>query len=101
MPLQTFGSYAWQHHTGLSYVTSYSDIDLIVPISRREDWRRFRQLMSETQKTDHRVDLEVILDGDASFHWREFEAAGPQLLFKGNRSVWMGDKSDVEALLDD
>ncbi len=66
-----------------------------------EDWRRFRQLMSETQKTDHRVDLEIMLNGDASFHWREFEAPGTQLLFKGNRSVWMGDKSDVEALLDD
>jgi malonate decarboxylase holo-[acyl-carrier-protein] synthase len=101
LPLQTFGSYAWQYHTGLSYVTSRSDIDLIVPINRREDWRRFRQLMSETQKTDHRVDLEIILNGDVSFHWREFEEPGKRLLFKGNRSVWMGDKSDVEALLHD
>jgi phosphoribosyl-dephospho-CoA transferase len=99
LPLQTFGSYAWQHHTGLSYVTPHSDIDLIIPINRREDWRRFRHLMSETQMTDHRVDLEIILNGDASFHWREFEAPGTRLLFKGNRSVWMGDKSDVEALL--
>ena len=101
LPLQTFGSYAWQHYTGLSYVTPHSDIDLIVPINRREDWRRFRQLMSETEKADQRVDLEIILNGDAAFHWREFEAPGRQLLFKGNRSVWMGDKSDVEALLDD
>jgi phosphoribosyl-dephospho-CoA transferase len=101
LPLQTFGSYAWQHFTGLSYVTPQSDIDLIVPINRREDWRRFRQLMSETQKTDQRVDLEIMLNGDASFHWREFEAPGRQLLFKGNRSVWMGDKSNVEVLLDE
>jgi phosphoribosyl-dephospho-CoA transferase len=101
LPLQTFGSYAWQHYSGLSYVTPHSDVDLIVPINHREDWRRFRQLMSETQKTDQRVDLEIILNGDASFHWREFEAPGSQLLFKGNRSVWMGDKTDVEALLDD
>jgi len=99
LPLQTFGSYAWQHYTGLSYVTPNSDIDLLVPINRREDWRRFQQLMSETQKTDHRVDLEIILNGDASFNWREFEAPGTRLLFKGNRSVWMRDKSDVEALL--
>jgi phosphoribosyl-dephospho-CoA transferase len=99
LPLRTFGSYAWQHYTGLSYVSPQSDIDLIVPINRREDWRRFRQLMSETQKTDHRVDLEIILDGDASFNWREFEAPGTRLLFKGNRSVWMGEKTDVEALL--
>jgi len=99
LPLQTFGSYAWQHYTGLSYLTPHSDIDLIVPINRHEDWRRFRQLMSETQKTDQRVDLEIILNGDASFHWREFEAPGTRLLFKGNYSVWMGDKSDVEAFL--
>jgi phosphoribosyl-dephospho-CoA transferase len=101
LPLLTFGSYAWQHFTGLSYVTPNSDIDLIIPINRRQDWRRFRQWMGETQKTDQRVDLEIMLNGDASFHWREFEAPGRQLLFKGNRSVWMGDKNDVEALLDD
>jgi phosphoribosyl-dephospho-CoA transferase len=99
LPLQTFGSYAWQHYTGITYVTPHSDIDLIVPINRREDWRRFRQLMSETHKTDQRVDLEIILNGDASFNWREFEAPGTPLLFKGNRSVWMGDKRDVEAHL--
>jgi phosphoribosyl-dephospho-CoA transferase len=99
LPLQTFGSYAWQHYTGLPYVTPHSDIDLIVPINRRDDWRRFRQLMSESQKTDQRVDLEIILNGDASFNWREFETPGTRLLFKGNRSVWMGNKSDVEALL--
>jgi phosphoribosyl-dephospho-CoA transferase len=101
LTLQTFGSYAWQHYTGLSYVSPHSDIDLIVPINRREDWRRFRHFMSEIPKTDQRVDLEIMLDGDASFNWKEFEAPGSQLLFKGNRSVWMGDKSDVEALLDE
>ena len=101
LPLLTFGSYAWQHFTGLSYVAPDSDIDLIIPINRRQDWRRFRQLMGETPKTDQRVDLEIMLNGDASFHWKEFEAPGRQLLFKGNRSVWMGDKNDVEALLDD
>jgi phosphoribosyl-dephospho-CoA transferase len=101
LPLQTFGSYAWQHYTGLSYVTPHSDIDLIVPISHRQDWRRFQELMSQTQKMEQGVDLEIMLNGDASFHWREFEAPGSQLLFKGNRSVWMGDRSDVEILLDD
>jgi phosphoribosyl-dephospho-CoA transferase len=99
LPLQTFGSYAWQHYTGITYVTPHSDIDLLVPIYRRENWRRFREWMSETQKTHHRVDLEIVLRGDASFNWREFGAPGTRLLFKGNRSVWMGDKSDVEALL--
>jgi phosphoribosyl-dephospho-CoA transferase len=99
LPLQTFGSYAWQYYTGLSYVTSNSDIDLLVSINCREYWRMFRQLMSKAPKTHHRIDLEIVLHGDASFHWREFDAPGTRLLFKGNHSVWMGNKSDVEAFL--
>ncbi len=101
LPLQTFGSYAWQFYTGLSYVTANSDIDLLVPINRREDWRRFREVMSGSQKTHNRIDLEVVLNGDASFSWREFGSPGMRLLFKGNHSVWMGDKSDVETFLHD
>ena len=83
LPLQTFGSYAWQHFTGLSYVTSSSDIDLIVPINRREDWQRFRELMSQAQKTDQRVDLEIMLNGDASFNWRRIRGAGDTIAFQG------------------
>jgi phosphoribosyl-dephospho-CoA transferase len=99
LPLQTFGSYAWQYHTSLPYVTSSSDIDLLVPIQRREDWRRFRQAMEDPKIGSRQIDLEIILNGDASFNWREFEAPGSQMLFKGNHSVWLGDKSDVEELL--
>jgi phosphoribosyl-dephospho-CoA transferase len=99
LPLRTFGSYAWQYHTSLPYVTSSSDIDLLVPIQRRDDWRRFRQAMAEAKIGARQIDLEIILNDDASFNWREFEAPGSQMLFKGNRSVWLGDKSDVEELL--
>jgi phosphoribosyl-dephospho-CoA transferase len=97
LPLQTFGSHAWQLHTGLPYVTARSDIDLLVPIKRRESWRRFRDTMAESEASNHQIDLEVVLNGDAAFNWREFEAPGTRLLFKGNNSVWMGNKKDVEA----
>ncbi len=96
LPLQTFGSYAWQYYTGLSYVTPNSDIDVLVQIKSRDEWEKFRQLMIDPKKTPHRVDLEIVLSGDASFNWREFGAPGTRLLFKGNHTVWMGDKSDVE-----
>ena len=99
LPLQTFGSYAWQYYTSLPYVTSSSDIDLLVPIQRQEDWRRFRQAMADPKIGSRQIDLEIILNDDASFNWREFEAPGSQMLFKGNHSVWLGDKSDVEELL--
>ena len=99
LPLQTFGSYAWQHHTALPYVTQHSDIDLLVPIDGRENWEKFRQSMAKVSRKSQKIDLEIVLQGNASFHWREFEAPGAQMLFKGNLSVWIGNKSSVETLL--
>ena len=99
LPLLTFGSYAWQYHTMLRYVTPTSDIDLLVPIQRQENWKRFKRSMQEADAKTERTDLEIVMNGDASFNWREFEAPGARMLFKGNRSVWIGDKSTVEALL--
>ncbi len=98
LTLQTFGSYAWQYHTGLPYLTRHSDIDLLVPIDRRENWIKFRESMAEMSGKSRRTDLEIVLNGDASFIWSEFEAPGPRMLFKGNYSVWIGQKSSVETL---
>jgi malonate decarboxylase holo-[acyl-carrier-protein] synthase len=98
--LQTFGSYAWQFHTSFSYVTQHSDVDLIVPVNRKQDWIRFRKLMAGISREWPRIDLEIVLTGDASFSWWEFINSGTRLLFKGNRDVWIGQKSAVETLLD-
>jgi phosphoribosyl-dephospho-CoA transferase len=99
LPLQAFGSYAWQYYTTLPYVNKTSDIDLLIPIQRRENWKKFQQSMAGADIRNNRTDLEIVLNGDASFNWREFEAPGARMLFKGNRSVWIGDKSTVEDLL--
>jgi len=101
LPLQTFGSYAWQYHTALPYVTPSSDSDLLIPIQRRVNWKKFQQSMAGADIRATRTDLELVLNGDASFNWREFEAPGTQMLFKGNRSVWMGAKHDVEGFLNE
>ena len=45
------------------------------------------------------MDLEVIVKGDASFQWREFITQSPRLLFKGNSSVWLGEREDVDRRL--
>jgi hypothetical protein len=99
LSLLTFGSYAWQYHTALPYVTAGSDIDLLIPIKRQENWKKFQQSMAGANIRTNRTDLEIVLNGDVSFSWREFGAPGTQMLFKGNRSVWMGAKSDVEGFL--
>ena len=99
LPLQAFGSHAWQHHTGLPYVTPTSDMDLLAPIQRRESWEKFRDAMARAGEISPRADLEIILRDDASFNWREYAAPGSRMLYKGNASVWLGDKSNVEELL--
>ena len=99
LPLRTFGSYAWQYHTGLPYVTPRSDVDLLVPVNRIESWKIFRQSMAGISQKSPRIDLEIVLNGDASFSWWEFTTTGSRMLFKGNHSVWIGDKSAVETFL--
>lgn len=93
--LRAFGSHAWQHLTGLSYVTGRSDIDLLMFLESRASWDAVRETLSRVALPD-RIDLEFVLKNDASFSWREFAGAGKSLLFKGNSSVWLGDRADIE-----
>jgi malonate decarboxylase holo-[acyl-carrier-protein] synthase len=99
--LRTCGSYAWQYHTALAYVAEQSDVDLLVPVNHRASWKTFRQSMEGIGQKSPRTDLEIVLNGDASFSWWEFTTGGSRMLFKGNHSVWIGDKSTVERFLDD
>ena len=74
-------------------------MDLLAPIQRRESWEKFRDAMARAGEISPRADLEIILRDDASFNWREYAAPGSRMLYKGNASVWLGDKSNVEDLL--
>ena len=94
--LRTFGSHAWQHLTGLPYVTETSDIDLLIFTNSRRSWEITRQHLEQIAwPTSPKIDLEIVLDGDASFSWREFCTSPERLLFKGNSRVWLGNKRDV------
>lgn len=96
--LRLFGSHAWQELTGLSYITETSDIDLLADISSPAEWRAF--LAREVELPSRpRVDLELILRGDASFSWREYRGAARDVLIKSNRRVWLECKDNLAALL--
>lgn len=92
--LRTFGSHAWQHLTGLNYVTEHSDIDLLIFLESHASWNSVREALSQLALPPG-IDLEIVLKSDASFSWREFAGTGQNLLFKGNSTVWLGDRSDV------
>lgn len=98
--LRTFGSHAWQFLTKLPYVHPDSDLDLILPVDTAAVWDGLRpRLEALSWPSAPRMDLEVIVKGDASFQWREFITQSPRLLFKGNSSVWLGEREDVDRRL--
>ena len=98
--LRTFGSHAWQHLTGLPYVTETSDIDLLLFLSSLQSWKIIRQSLEQIGELKvPGIDLEIVLSGDASFSWREFINDSPRLIFKGNARVWLGEKGDVSSYL--
>ena len=94
---RVFGSHAWQALTGLSYVTEQSDLDLLIDLPSREEWERFltsKLILPEQPK----IDLEIILRGDASFNWREYLGPAEDILIKSNRSVWLERKDRLPDL---
>ncbi|MFZ4776000.1 MAG: malonate decarboxylase holo-[acyl-carrier-protein] synthase [Terrimicrobiaceae bacterium] len=98
--LRTFGSHAWQHLTGLRYVTEKSDIDLLLFVNSRQSWEIIRSKLEQTGPDfPPGIDLEIVLNEDASFSWREFSSTPQRLLYKGNSRVWLGDKSDIDGIL--
>lgn len=98
--LRTYGSHAWQHLTGLPYLTGDSDIDIIAFVTTRQSWDLIRQRLEEVVwESAPRIDLEIVLCGDTSFQWREFADASRRLIFKGNTQVWLGNKSEVAGYL--
>ncbi len=96
IPLRTFGSHAWQHLTGLPYITSTSDMDLLLFLPTHSDWEPLRLQLSEIiWEPVPRIDLEIVLENGDAFQWREFTNASSQILLKGNSRVRLANKRDL------
>jgi phosphoribosyl-dephospho-CoA transferase len=82
--LRVHGSLAWQHLTGEPYMTSASDLDLLVDVtSRRELERAFRLLESWERRSGRVADAEVRLPG-GGVSWRELASDARQVLVRGS-----------------
>jgi phosphoribosyl-dephospho-CoA transferase len=101
LALRAFGSFAWQHLTGLPYVTATSDIDLLAPVESPAEWLALSGALSSASALAPRVDLEILLRGRVAFSWREYAATSGRILFKGDTSAWLGEKSSVADALHD
>lgn len=89
---RVYGSLLWQHVTGLSYLTTGSDLDLLWPGLEQV---RFELLVGGLRQLENdspiRLDGEVELPDGAALNWREF-ADG-----RDGRTVLLKTMNGVEA----
>ncbi len=97
--VRLFGSHAWQALTGLAYVTENSDIDVLLEIHCLEEWEKFLE-QRLTLPSSPKIDLEIVLKGDASFNWMEYVGPAADILIKSNRRVWLERKDRLKTLLE-
>jgi phosphoribosyl-dephospho-CoA transferase len=87
---RVYGSYAWQHLTGLTYLHADSDLDLYLEVSQLDQASQVIDLLAQTQLPP-RLDGEVIFPGGHAVAWRElaqlFNGKVSQILLKNRFDV--------------
>jgi phosphoribosyl-dephospho-CoA transferase len=85
---RVFGSLAWRMLTGLDYLTDHSDLDLLFPVSRRNDLVRLTtELAAIDALAPMRLDGELVRDDGAGVNWRELHAGVDEVLLKTSGGV--------------
>jgi phosphoribosyl-dephospho-CoA transferase len=87
---RVYGSYAWQHLTGLTYLHADSDLDLCLEVSQLDQASQVIDLLAQTQ-LPMRLDGEVIFPGGHAVAWRElaqlFNGKVSRVLIKNRHEV--------------
>jgi len=69
-----FGSYGWQHLTGLDYLRAASDLDLWLPVRELEQADAVVRLLQACEPRSPRIDGELMFPDGAAVAWREYAA---------------------------
>ncbi|MGX1320069.1 phosphoribosyl-dephospho-CoA transferase [Bradyrhizobium sp. USDA 377] len=85
---RVFGSLAWQSLTGLDYVTTGSDLDVLFEFRTGTDIDRFvADVAAIEADAPMRLDGELMDADGAAVNWREFHGGASELLVKSIDSV--------------
>jgi phosphoribosyl-dephospho-CoA transferase len=71
VPLRVYGSFGWQHLTGLPCVRPSSDLDLLAPVPDLDSATAIARALQALRLTC-RVDGELVFPGGWALAWREF-----------------------------
>jgi phosphoribosyl-dephospho-CoA transferase len=91
--LQVFGSVAWQALTGLAYLTSSSDIDLLLHVRSPADIDLLSSEISRIEDASpNRIDGEFIRDDGLAANWREFLFRPADVMVKSMKGIALLDR---------
>jgi phosphoribosyl-dephospho-CoA transferase len=71
---QVYGSFGWQHLTGLDYVHAESDLDLLVHVVNGQAADAAAQALATCPMTQPRLDGELLFPNGKAVAWREWLA---------------------------
>jgi phosphoribosyl-dephospho-CoA transferase len=83
-----FGSLAWQHATGLPYLTPASDLDLLLTHQDRDGSEALlRRIAMVAATAPMRIDGELVRNDGAAVQWRELFDGAAEVLVKRMEGV--------------
>lgn len=88
LTLRVYGSLAWQHITGESYLTDRSDVDLLLRLENQAQLEKALSLLQDWERQTHlRADGEFQLPNGAAVAWRELLGSQNKVLVKTAQAV--------------
>ncbi len=93
-----FGSLAWQHLTGLAYLSPASDLDLLWQAETSDRMSHLAcALAGIAGALPVRIDGEFVSPAGRAVQWREWQSAAPELLVKSIAGVQLMARADMFA----
>ena len=91
-----FGGLAWQHLTGLAYLTAESDLDLLWRVDSAKAADALAVRIAEiAEHAPMRIDGELITPAGVGVQWREWGSPARELVAKGRDGVCMADRAEL------
>jgi phosphoribosyl-dephospho-CoA transferase len=91
---RVFGSLAWQHVTGLDYLSAISDLDLLLPLPADGLDTLLAGLAAIETEAPMRLDGELVRADGAAVNWRELHQGVGQVMAKTVDAVVLMTRED-------